>query len=100
MPHSYELSEAAEQDLAAIIDYTLAEFGAAQVRRYVDEIERQLEALAANPYLGRERDEIRPDLRSLVIGAHVLFYSIRPAEGLRVVRVLHGSRDLQRFEEG
>tara|TARA_B100002019_G_scaffold237218_1_gene211978 strand:- start:332 stop:454 length:123 start_codon:yes stop_codon:yes gene_type:complete len=40
MPHSYELSEAAEQDLAAIIDYTLAEFGAFQMRRYVDEIER------------------------------------------------------------
>ena len=61
------------------------------MRRYVDEIERQIEALAANPYLGREREEVRPRARSLVIGAHVRFYRIRPAEGLRV---LHGSRDL------
>ena len=45
------------------------------------------------PLLGRERPELLPGLRSVVVGHHVVFY--RPFDGgIEVARVLDGVRDL------
>jgi toxin ParE1/3/4 len=42
---------------------------------------------------GRERPELAPRLRSFPAGRYVLFY--RPiGGGIEIVRVLHGSRDI------
>ncbi|ROO27563.1 type II toxin-antitoxin system RelE/ParE family toxin [Salinisphaera japonica] len=95
----YELSQAADNDIEGLIEYTMQRFGRAQTQRYLAQIERQLEALIANPRLGQARDEIRPALRSRLVGQHLLFYRIKDEDTLRVVRVLHTSRDLQRFDE-
>jgi toxin ParE1/3/4 len=49
--------------------------------------------LAKYPEAGRERPEIAAGLRSFPIGKYVLFY--RPIhDGVEIVRVLHGSRDI------
>jgi len=43
--------------------------------------------------MGRRRDELSPGLRSVVMGSYLIFY--RPLEdGIRLMRVAHGSRDL------
>jgi len=49
--------------------------------------------LAESPSAGRTREEFQPGLRSFPVGSFVVFY--RPIEdGILVVRVLHGARDI------
>ena len=49
--------------------------------------------LAKWPYLGPAREDLRPELRYFVIAPYLLFYRIIP-DGVEIVRILHGSRDL------
>jgi toxin ParE1/3/4 len=51
--------------------------------------------LARNPYLGRQRDEIRPGYRSFPVGSYVVFYRLVAAEEILVLRVIHGKRDVE-----
>ena len=45
--------------------------------------------------IGRMRDDLQPDLRSFAAGSYLIFY--RPIDdGIEVVRVLHGARDIER----
>ncbi len=52
--------------------------------------------LVSSPELGKEREEIRKGLRSLLKEKHVVFYRIL-GNRIRIVRILHGSRDLRTF---
>jgi toxin ParE1/3/4 len=51
--------------------------------------------LSRHPLLGRSRTDLHPGLRSFPFGRYVIFY--RPLDdGIEVVRVLHGARDIRR----
>jgi toxin ParE1/3/4 len=52
------------------------------------------EMLAEMPHAGRRRDELEVNLRSLPEGHYVLFYR-ETADGVEIIRVLHGARDIQ-----
>lgn len=56
-------------------------------------VDRLFRILAKQPLMGRPRPELLPNLRSIPIGNYVIFYIPRE-NGIDVVRVLHGSRDL------
>jgi toxin ParE1/3/4 len=43
--------------------------------------------------MGRARPELRPDLRSFPVGRFVIFYR-EVRDGIEIVRVLRGARDL------
>ncbi|NRP27348.1 Toxin ParE1 [Marinobacterium sp. xm-d-420] len=90
---TYELSIEADQDISDIYDYTYSEFGDDQAITYLADLEPVLLKLVDYPELGRARSEIRVGLRSLAYQNHVIFYRILDTH-IRVVRVLHGSRDL------
>jgi toxin ParE1/3/4 len=60
---------------------------------FVDLIDQKFQALAGHPNPGRSRDELEEGLRSFPVGKYVIFYRAIP-EGVEIVRVLHGSRDL------
>jgi len=99
MPHEvrfYELSSEADQDISDIFDYTENEFGLDQAVAYVSAFDECFAQLLDNPELGRVRDEIRENLRSLNHDAHVVFYRILK-DHIRIVRVLHGSRDIPKY---
>ncbi|MCW4629594.1 MULTISPECIES: type II toxin-antitoxin system RelE/ParE family toxin [Marinomonas] len=81
--------------MSDIFDYSDTEFGLDQVVRYLKNLEHCFIQLCNNPSIGRERSEIREALYSFVSQSHVVFYRILN-DRLRVVRVLHGSRDLPR----
>jgi toxin ParE1/3/4 len=49
--------------------------------------------LAKQPLMGRARPELANDLRSWPVGRYLLFY-LPLRDGIEVVRVLHGARDL------
>lgn len=93
-------SRRAEADLAEIGAYTLETWGARQARLYLDQIEKCCRRLAGNPGLGRACENVRPGLRRLEQGRHVIFY--REYQGsILVLRVLHQSMlpEQERMEE-
>lgn len=92
----YILSEIADEDLEDIFDYTLNEFGFEQAEKYLLEIEELFQNLILNPYLGKIRNEIKKGLYSYPKDNHVIFYRILDNH-IRIVRVLHGSRDFPKY---
>lgn len=85
-------SPEAEADIAAALDY-LDQYSATAADELAEEIDRWCDLLAAQPLMGRQRDELRPGIRSTVVGRYVLFYRVTD-QGVEVVRFLHGSRDI------
>ena len=65
-----------------------------QADAFVDLVDSKFQALSRRPRLGRRRPEISPDIRSLAFGRYVVFY-LQLSRGIEVVRVLHGSRDIE-----
>lgn len=92
----YELSAEADHDLEDIFDYTTASFGAEQAVKYLSELEDLFENLCLYPKSGRHREEIRKELYSISKNNHIVFYRITK-ESIRIVRVLHASRDIIKF---
>lgn len=89
----YVLSENADVDLEEIFDYTFEEFGFNQAEKYLLEIESVFYFLFKNPLSGKKRNEIKEGLYSFPKDNHVIFYRILH-DHIRIIRVLHGSRDL------
>jgi toxin ParE1/3/4 len=86
-------------DLADIAYYIALESRDA-ARRTVDLIRGRLKVLESFPGAGRPRDDLHPGLRSWPIDHCVLFYMSDESE-IRIVRILHGARDVQRlFRQG
>jgi toxin ParE1/3/4 len=85
---AYRLSRMAETDLLQIATYTLDRWGKDQTVTYIDGLEACCRQLLNNPELGRACDYIRPGLRRMEYGRHVLFYRIEQ-EGIIVSRILH-----------
>jgi toxin ParE1/3/4 len=69
-----------------------------QADAFIDLIDREFRALSLRPGIGRRRPEIAPDIRSLSVGRYVVFYLQLP-RGIEVIRVLHGSRDIESIFE-
>lgn len=92
----YILSEIADKDLEDIFDYTVDEFGFDQAEKYLLEIEEIFQNLIVNPQLGKKRDEIKQGLYSFPKDNHIIFYRILDNH-IRIVRVLHGSRDIPKY---
>jgi len=55
--------------------------------------------LAKWPYLGPARGDLRPGLRYFVVSPYLLFYRIVP-DGVEIVRIVHGARDLGGLFDG
>lgn len=82
----------ARQDLIEIWEHVAADHPAA-ADALLDHIENACSQLTNHPRLGPARDDIRPGLRYLIVGDYVALYRIID-EGVDIVRVVHGRRDL------
>jgi toxin ParE1/3/4 len=91
---SYRLSPRAEADLASISDHIAADNPGAAVR-FLEAVEQACARLGETTLTGRARPEIAPDARSWVVGRYLLLYRVG-ADGIVLVRVVHGARDLGR----
>jgi len=85
---TFRFSRRAEADLLSIGAYTLRIWGEDQTIRYIDDLEECCPMLACNPKLGRACDDVRPGLRRMERGRHVVFYR-EDARGILVSRILH-----------
>ena len=68
--------------------------------KYLRRLNDVITYVAQQPRIGRERPEIQEEgIRSFVAESHIIFY-IALADGIELMRVIHGSRDLGKAWEG
>lgn len=89
----YRFGPGAEADLREIGAFTLRHWGELQLERLLSTLHEKLKRYAERPALGRVREELHPGLRSFLHEEFVVFY-LTVEDGIDVVRVLHGRRDL------
>lgn len=82
----------AEADIWAIAR-RIAEENLGAAERFIELIDEKAELIATAPAMGRQRDELSRGLRSLPVGAYVIFYR-KTKKGIQVARILHGARDI------
>jgi toxin ParE1/3/4 len=82
----------AEADLDDIWEH-IAEDNPDAADKVLDDIGERCAMLAQFPMIGTSRDELFPALRSLAVGHYVIFY-LPLDDGIDVVRVLHGKRNI------
>ena len=86
------IAPAATNDLKDIYRYGLRQWGQAQSDSYLSVIKNQLWLLTEQPLIGVARSELLPQVRSLPIQSHILFYRVA-ANHVEIIRVLHGRQD-------
>ena len=89
------LSQAAKSDLVDIWGETDRHWGEAQADRYLDDIDRALRELIANPQMGSDCSDLLHGARKLITGRHLVFYEV-DSDKIFVIRVLHQSMDVPR----
>ena len=78
----------ANLDLDSIWDF-IAIDDARAAERQLDRFEKIFRMLVENPLAGRERPELRKNLRSFPAGSYIVFYTPL-SDGIEVVRVMNG----------
>lgn len=73
-------SPESEDDLLSIWRWGASQFSPAVADGHLRDIHRAAMRLAASPLLGRERDDLAPGVREIVVYPTVLFYRVSHAE--------------------
>jgi len=95
---------AARDDIVRQFRYYLLEDALEAATRFLDAIDESIEAICRMPHLGAPKALKNPLLAGLRAWAVkgfediLIFYIVQP-DALRVVRVLHGRRDIKRILE-
>ncbi|WP_226584373.1 type II toxin-antitoxin system RelE/ParE family toxin [Acuticoccus sediminis] len=63
--------------------------------RLIDQLEARWQQLRGQPYSGLAREDIAPGVRHLVARSYLIFYRVE-ADAIRIIRVLHGRRQIDR----
>ena len=88
------LAPKARADLFAIDSY-LAERNPLAAERLIERLLHAMQTLARMPAMGRSCADLGlPSVRRFVVEQHHIYYA-PAASGIRVVRVIHGRRDVQ-----
>lgn len=89
----YHLTPAAKNDLRQMWNYTAKYWSAKQAEQYLLAIETKLELLAANPELGRHREEISPTYYYFPAEKYIVFY-LKAKEHIEIIGILHKRMDV------
>ena len=84
----YRLAPKARDDMEAVWLYSLAQWGARQTERYIDDLTKTFTFLAATPKAGTLCEYIRPGYRRYPVIRHVVYYRMTEY-GIEIMRVLH-----------
>jgi toxin ParE1/3/4 len=88
----FRISSAATRDLEDIAGFiSLNSRRAAD--RMIDRITGAFRRIAEMPGIGRQREEFSPGLRSFTVAPFLIFYR-ESEDGVEIVRVVHGARNL------
>jgi toxin ParE1/3/4 len=82
----------ARRDFVGAAEWSMAQWGARQTRRYLDLIEAQIQRIVENPMLGSDAELPRPGLRKITAGRHTIFYMADDRE-VQIVRIMGQQQD-------
>ena len=93
-----KVAAAAEEDLRKIWTY-VAEHNTEAANKLIKEITGKFAILRDYPHMGREQSRLLVNLRSFIVKDYFIFY--QPFDdGVEILRVLHGSQDIENIFEG
>lgn len=93
MTSQFRLTEPAIKDIEQIANYIAKQAGLQQSEYFLSKLDRKFAKIAQFPNLGRRRDEILPELRSLPIDNYLILYM--PIDNdVEIFRVISGYRDI------
>jgi len=95
MAAEVRLTPPARRDLARLRDYLIEFAGTARARRFVVRLVDHCARLAETPHAGVSRAEFGQGVRSTVVAPYVILYEPK-SYGMRVLRIIHGNRDIDR----
>lgn len=86
-------SPESEADLLSIWHWGATRFSPAVADQHLRDIHRAVTRLTLTPLIGRERNDLRPGVREIVVYPTVVFYRVENQQ-VEVIRVVDGRRDL------
>jgi toxin ParE1/3/4 len=81
-------------DLQEILEYVGKQNPQASVR-LINRLEETCKGLSTMPGVGTQREDLAPGLRALSQGSYVIYFVRQTNDLIRIVRVLHGARDVR-----
>ena len=93
MTASYSIRNAALADLEEIWLYTYDRWGLEQADNYLNLFFTRFSWLAENPFVGKQRDDIKSGYYCFPEGMHLVFYTISD-EGIDIIGIPHQSMDV------
>ncbi len=87
-----EISPLAEADLREIGDY-IARDNPQRAGSFIEELVERTQQIARMPLAHPARDDLAPGLRARSHRHYIIFFTVTDA-GVRIERILHGSRDI------
>src|SRR5688572_13986108 len=89
------VSNAAQADARDILEYLRGEAGGPTATRYALDFDAAVDRIAALPHSGSPRRQYGPDVRVVIVDPYLIFYEADSSGGdVRVLRILHGSRNI------
>ena len=89
------VSPDAKQDLVEVFLF-IAQDNLSAARRMHSQFHQTFLTIAGQPSIGRSRDELAAGIRSLAVGKYVIYYR-RAGRAVRILRLLHGARDIEKL---
>lgn len=89
----YSLSREAIRDLDDIATY-LAKVNIQLGENFIKRFGKKCNNLINFPYMGRDYNQIAPNLRGILLDGYIILYQVAEEE-IEIVRVLSGYRDLE-----
>ena len=93
MTPKFRITEPGIQDIEQIADYIARQSGFDTADRFLSKLDAKFAKIALFPNLGRQRDEILPNLRSLSVDNYLILY-MAIGQDVEIFRVVSGYRDL------
>jgi toxin ParE1/3/4 len=93
MTAQFRLTKPAMQDIEEIADRIAQESGLKKSEDFLNQLESKFSKLVIFPHLGRKRDEILPNIRSIPFDNYLVLY-MPIGDDLEILRVVSGYRDL------
>jgi toxin ParE1/3/4 len=92
-PKQLHVTAPARADIDEALDYLAREASLQVALDFADRIDRAMNDLATLGHGGVSREWLSPGLRMTVLGRYCIYFRVTPTE-TRIIRVLHGSRDV------
>jgi toxin ParE1/3/4 len=93
MTAQFRLTKPAMQDIEEIAERIAQQSGLEKSEEFLNKLEAKFSKIVSFPQIGRQRDEILPNIRSIPFDNYLILY-IPISEDLEILRVVSGHRNL------